>query len=119
MLLHLIFHSLNYNMFYYAFQYIFTLSRNYLWLYLILYVFYFIKKATIDISIMTHLICSISHNSYTNYIQYYFSTLIIGFLSTFLSNQGKVAFISTQNSIRTIIKRISPFTIILTTLFPM
>ena len=56
----------------------------------------------------------------TPYSTAYSSTfLTLGGVAVFLSSHGNVAFINTQNSIRTIITRITPFTMILTTLFPM
>ena len=56
----------------------------------------------------------------TPYSTAYSSTfLTLGSVAVFLSSHGNVAFINTQNSIRTIITRITPFTMILTTLFPM
>ena len=56
----------------------------------------------------------------TPYSTAYSSTFqTLGSVAVFLSSHGNVAFINTQNSIRTIITRITPFTMILTTLFPM
>lgn len=55
----------------------------------------------------------------TPYSTAYSSTfLTLGGVAVFLSSHGNVAFISTQNSIKTIITRIAPLTMILTTLFP-
>lgn len=55
----------------------------------------------------------------TPYSTAYSSTfLTLGGVAVFLSSHGNVAFINTQNSIKTIITRITPFTMILTTLFP-
>ena len=56
----------------------------------------------------------------TPYSTAYSSTfLTLGGVAVFLSSHGNVAFINTQNSIKTIITRITPLTMILTTLFPM
>lgn len=56
----------------------------------------------------------------TPYSTAYYSTfLTLGGVAVFLSSHDNVAFINTQNSIKTIITRITPLTMILTTLFPM